>query len=53
MFVAMPSKKMPNGMFRDIAHPINTETRNMIDSEVLNAYTIALRDAELETVEEI
>lgn len=43
----MPSKKMPNGMFRDIAHPINTETRNMIDSEVLNAYTIALRDAEL------
>ena len=34
MFVAMPSKKMPNGMFRDIAHPINTETRTLIDAEV-------------------
>lgn len=51
MFVAMPSKKMPNGMFRDIAHPINTETRNMIDTEVLKAYEQALLDAELETVE--
>ncbi|HKL95585.1 MAG TPA: septation regulator SpoVG [Haploplasma sp.] len=51
MFVAMPSKKMPNGMFRDIAHPINTDTRNMIDTEVLKAYEQALLDAELETVE--
>lgn len=51
MFVAMPSKKMPNGMFRDIAHPINTDTRNMIDAEVLKAYEQALLDAELETVE--
>ena len=51
MFVAMPSKKMPNGMFRDIAHPINTDTRNMIDTEVLKEYEQALLDAELETVE--
>lgn len=52
MFVAMPSKKMPNGMFRDIAHPINTETRAMIDSEVLKAYEDALENADVETVEE-
>ncbi|MCR1808599.1 septation regulator SpoVG [Haploplasma modicum] len=52
MFVAMPSKKMPNGMFRDIAHPINTETRTLIDAEVLGAYEKALQDAEVETVEE-
>jgi len=53
MFVAMPSKKMPNGMFRDIAHPINTETRTMIDAEVLKAYEEALQEAEVETVEEV
>lgn len=52
MFVAMPSKKMPNGMFRDIAHPINTETRTMIDAEVLKAYEQALQEAEAQTVEE-
>lgn len=38
MFVAMPSKKMPNGMFRDIAHPINSEMRTMIDDAVLMTF---------------
>lgn len=52
MFVAMPSKKMPNGMFRDIAHPINTETRTMVDAAVLEAYDQAVEEAEVETVEE-
>ena len=47
MFVAMPSKKMPNGMFRDIAHPINSETRNMIDAIVLKYYEEALNNPEL------
>lgn len=51
MFVAMPSKQLPNGMFRDVAHPINTETRAMIDDQVLKAYEQALLDAEVETVE--
>ena len=44
MFVAMPSKKMPNGMFRDIAHPINSETRTLIDTAVLKAYEEALEN---------
>ncbi|HHT55164.1 MAG TPA: septation regulator SpoVG [Acholeplasma sp.] len=52
MFVAMPSKQMPNGMFRDVAHPINTETRSLIDSKVLEAYEDSLKEAEVETVEE-
>jgi len=38
LFVAMPSKRTPNGEFRDIAHPINAETREVIQLSVLNAY---------------
>ena len=39
LFIAMPSRKMPNGDFRDVAHPINQETRAMITEAVLTAYT--------------
>ncbi|MDO9556653.1 MAG: septation regulator SpoVG [Coriobacteriia bacterium] len=35
LFVAMPSRKLPNGEFRDICHPINTDARNMIQAVVL------------------
>lgn len=52
IFVAMPSKKMPNGMFRDIAHPINQETRAMIDEAVVAAYEEALKAEEIEVIEE-
>ncbi|MBU0997555.1 MAG: septation regulator SpoVG [Firmicutes bacterium] len=38
LFVAMPSRKMPNGEFKDVAHPINTETRSVIEKAVLEAY---------------
>ena len=38
LFVAMPSRKMPNGEFKDVAHPINQETRNMIERIVIEAY---------------
>lgn len=38
LFVAMPSRKMPNGEFKDVAHPINTETRSMIERAVLDAF---------------
>lgn len=37
-FVAMPSKKTPSGEFKDVAHPINTETREMIRQTILDAY---------------
>ncbi|HSL92985.1 MAG TPA: septation regulator SpoVG [Bacillota bacterium] len=38
LFVAMPSRKTPSGEFRDIAHPINSATREKIQSIVLEAY---------------
>ena len=38
LFVAMPSKRTPDGEFRDIAHPINSGTRTKIQEAVLNAY---------------
>ncbi|MCK4552071.1 MAG: septation regulator SpoVG [Tenericutes bacterium] len=38
LFVAMPSRKMPNGDYKDVAHPINSETRAMIEKEVLNTF---------------
>jgi len=38
MFVAMPSKLLPNGNHKDIAHPINTEVREMIQNAVLKEY---------------
>ena len=38
LFVAMPSRKTPDGEFRDIAHPINTSAREIIQSAVLDAY---------------
>lgn len=38
MFVAMPSKRTPDGEFRDIAHPITSNTREKIQSVVLAEY---------------
>ncbi|HIC90505.1 MAG TPA: septation regulator SpoVG [Syntrophaceae bacterium] len=38
LFVAMPSKKRKDGSFKDMAHPLNNETRKMIESKVLEAY---------------
>ena len=38
LFISMPSKKRKNGTFRDIAHPLNNETRKMIEDQVLAKY---------------
>lgn len=38
LFVAMPSKKRKDGQFRDIAHPLNQETREMIENAVFKEY---------------
>ena len=38
VFSAMPSRKTPDGTFRDIAHPINTETRTMVCDKILEAF---------------
>ena len=38
LFIAMPSKKTQNGEFRDVAHPINAETREKIQSAIIEKY---------------
>ena len=38
LFTAMPSRKTATGGYRDVAHPINPEARNMIEKAILDAY---------------
>ena len=38
LFIAMPSRKAADGDYRDIAHPINSDTRNMIQTLILEQY---------------
>ena len=48
LFVAMPSRKDENGVFRDIVHPISAAARKMMEREILEAYHehLALMEAE-------
>ena len=48
VFIAMPSRKAADGEYRDIAHPINTETRDMIQRIILERYEAALESDESE-----
>jgi len=45
-FVSMPSKRRRNGMYQDIFHPINNETRKLIEDKVLDAFEAELNRAE-------
>ena len=45
LFVAMPSRK-ENGVFRDIVHPIDEKTRNMLEDAILESYTRYVMTAE-------
>lgn len=38
MFISMPSRKTPEGEYKDIVHPLNTETRETISKLVIDAY---------------
>lgn len=42
LFIAMPSKKATDGEYRDIAHPINSSTRERIQATILESYEKAL-----------
>ena len=42
LFIAMPSRKMGEGDFRDIAHPLDSETRNKIREAIFEEYEKAL-----------
>ena len=48
LFIAMPSRKAADGEYRDIAHPINSETRERIQSIILEKYEIAALESEEE-----
>lgn len=42
LFIAMPSTKRKDGEFKDIAHPINSETREMIQKTIIDKYNEVL-----------
>lgn len=44
MFIAMPSRKSGDGEYRDIAHPLNSETRARLQDLILNAYEKSLAE---------
>ena len=46
LFIAMPSRKAADGEYRDIAHPINSETRERIQSVILEKYETAAAQTE-------
>ena len=45
LFIAMPSRKAADGEYRDIAHPINSETRDMIQNVILHKYEMTTLEA--------
>ena len=46
LFIAMPSRKAVDGEYRDIAHPINSATRDHIQKLILDAYEKALEETD-------
>lgn len=52
LFIAMPSRKTPDGEFKDIAHPINTDTREKIQTAILDEYEKVKNSADAEPVPE-
>jgi len=50
-FISMPSRRKRNGKFKDVAHPLNNETRQMLEEQILSEYeeVIAARRTEGET----
>ncbi len=45
-FIVMPSRKNPDGTYRDIIHPINSDFRQLLESTVLDAYFAELESGE-------
>ncbi len=51
LFIAMPSRKAADGEYRDIAHPINSATRDMIQKVILDKYSSILLETAAEESE--
>lgn len=50
LFIAMPSRKTAEGEYRDIAHPINSDTRVRIQQIILDSYEMAIRNGTLSLI---
>lgn len=48
LFIAMPSRKTPDGEFKDIAHPINSEMRELLQTKILEKYEEVLSESAAE-----
>ena len=46
LFVSMPSRRRKDGTFRDIVHPLNTDTRKMIEDQVIEEFTRVMESEE-------
>jgi stage V sporulation protein G len=46
LFISMPSRRKRNGRFKDVAHPLNNETRRMIEDRILADYDMAISGEE-------
>ena len=53
LFISMPSKRKKNGEFKDIAHPLNRETRERMERRILEEYEKARAAAPAEPAQEI
>ena len=53
LFIAMPSRKSTDGEYRDIAHPINSDTRTKIQDLILSEYEKVAAEVEAESGEDI
>ena len=53
LFIAMPSRRSGDGEFRDIAHPIKSETRDMIQKVILEKYHATIEELENEEFDTI
>ena len=51
-FIVMPSRKNPDGTYRDIVHPISADFRKMLESAVIDAYNVQLVAAEADAESE-
>ncbi len=52
LFVSMPSRKRKDGTFRDVVHPLNPETRRMIEERVVASYKDAIEHGHMAVDEE-
>jgi len=51
-FVSMPSRRRKDGTFRDIVHPLNSDTRKMIENRIVEEYKVVAASGRFESSEE-